>query len=34
LSSGSSSFFMYLMIGSLQSLGSDSGWLKVLHSFA
>jgi hypothetical protein len=25
LSSGSSSFFIYLMIGSLQSLESDSG---------
>jgi hypothetical protein len=31
LLSGSSSFFMYLMIGSLQSLGSASGWLKALH---
>jgi hypothetical protein len=34
LSSGSSSFFIYLMIGSLQSLESDSGWLKALHSSA
>jgi hypothetical protein len=34
LSSGSSLFFIYLMIGSLQSLESDSGWLKMLHSSA
>jgi hypothetical protein len=32
LSSSSSSFFMYLMIGSLQSSGSDSSWLQILHS--
>jgi hypothetical protein len=34
LSSGSSSFFIYLMIGFLQSSESDSSWLKVLHSSA
>jgi hypothetical protein len=34
LSSGSSSFFIYLMIGLLQSSESDSGWFTILHSSA
>jgi hypothetical protein len=32
LLSGSSSFFMYIMIGSLQSLGYASAWLRTWHS--